>query len=524
MKRYRFATPLILIVLMLSQAEANGDLQGSNTLKAWDSSTVNQPESDEFQALFGNRVIGPNHQLNWSQSTTPTNTGTRLGISPWIYYALPPCTEEIKLGCISGVKYKLSNGEWKDALLSNRQLPSRVGESFEAGWSDGKVVNVAKIVEENFNADLHNPSAGVASYWDFVDAPHGGGNQYLIRANIAGVNTGAATFDGKFQRYLELDVFPLNGMDEYLFPENLEIKLQLRLGNVAKDLWGWFFGRVMSPEIVLDPSTEIGLLEISGFPSKVPIGLSPKRKFSELGASFQPTPDCPGGKLFKECGQVLGLKSFSVDGNASHLYLDFIEKEVGEIKTIAYQTRWSIKSTRWPYDAYISDCPNVPEGFVGVVATNATMYSTSSPRWDSKDESFTFEVASPHYGLDGVLNQGTYTLALPLNLAECRWGKDVSKARARVSIISSQGVSQVSATNFSIFKSMIYFNVSGFNFSSPSIKVQIEPSAITIPKTTINPKSTVQIIKKKTIICRKGITTKKVTGTKPICPKGFIKS
>ena len=61
--------------------------------------------------------------------------------------------------------------------------------------------------------------------------------------------------------------------------------------------------------------------------------------------------------------------------------------------------------------------------------------------------------------------------------------------------------------------------------SSSSDSANTDSSASATPTPTPSPAVTIKpVVKKMTIICKKGKTTKKVTALKPSCPKGFKKS
>jgi TonB family protein len=118
------------------------------------------------------------------------------------------------------------------------------------------------------------------------------------------------------------------------------------------------------------------------------------------------------------------------------------------------------------------------------------MYGTSAPTWDPSDKTFSFQVASPHFGLNGSLNTGYYSLILPKSLAECRWGKNISQAKIVVSVISSDGNSNVGTSSYSVKDNLLTFNISGFTFSSPTIKIGLAVAATPTPTASPTPTPT----------------------------------
>jgi hypothetical protein len=509
---------LVCTLLVLLFITSHPQISQADSPRAWSAESLAPVGGDEMQALFGDAVFSAASDLNWSKRITPTDlVKNTIGNEPWIYYAIPACTKSILIGCIEKVEYKKSSQGWMPATLSTREIPKRNGEVAPMGRNLNGVISNSEINEWPADIENHAPAAGRASYWNFSQAPHGGGSEYLLRVNVAGVNSAAPTWsNGKVQRYLEMGIFPVDGFTEYPFPDNLEIKVRLKLGPIAKDLWGWFDGRVTNPNVTLDVDSADGIVEIAGAPSKTPMGITPKKKISEIGSEILSIFSCPVGLSPSMCPSKSGLKWFSTDGNADLSSFAKFEKDFGSVSTVGIKSEWWIKTTRWPDVATVKDCPSEQNGFTGIVTTNATMYGTSAPIWDSTDKTFAFQVASPHFGLDGLPNTGYYSLVLPKSLAECRWGKDVSQAKIVVSIISADGTANVGSSNYSVKNNLLTFNIAGFTFSSPTIKIGLATPIV-------KPTPQASVITKITITCVKGTVRKSVTAVKPTCPTGYVK-
>jgi len=154
--------------------------------------------------------------------------------------------------------------------------------------------------------------------------------------------------------------------------------------------------------------------------------------------------------------------------------------------------------------------------FQGAVFSNATMFQTSPPEWDETNNSFVFKVASPHLDEKGVANKGFYTLYIPTEMAKCRWGDATSNAKAEVQIVNSDGKSSVTTVAATTENGNLRFNIAGFGYSSPTIKIRMG-------KDIKAPVADVVIKKLTTIKCVKGKTVKKIVGVKPVCPSGYKK-
>jgi hypothetical protein len=62
---------------------------------------------------------------------------------------------------------------------------------------------------------------------------------------------------------------------------------------------------------------------------------------------------------------------------------------------------------------------------------------------------------------------------------------------------------------------MLRFNIAGFGYSAPSIRIKMSKNAIGPAQP--------MALKKTTITCVKGKTTKKITAINPNCPSGYKK-
>jgi len=138
---------------------------------------------------------------------------------------------------------------------------------------------------------------------------------------------------------------------------------------------------------------------------------------------------------------------------------------------------------------------------------------------------------------DGTRNQGTFEVAVPIKIAQCLWGVDLSKSATAIISVSypELGISEIVTTSSRVENEMYFLSANGFHYSAPTIKVKVTQSASAQPVTpsVASPSPTtsaepvtvpvVQKVKKSTITCIKGKISKKVTATKPKCPAGYKK-
>jgi hypothetical protein len=144
----------------------------------------------------------------------------------------------------------------------------------------------------------------------------------------------------------------------------------------------------------------------------------------------------------------------------------------------------------------------------------------SYPNWDPSDQTLSLKVEAAHLQMNGTQNFGTFSIAMPLTVANCLWGADLSKAtQASVSATYPElGITELVTTTAKITQGTYILTASGFHYSAPTIKVKVEQKKEVAPqiKEPIKPKL-------QSISCVKGKVLKKVTALKPQCPTGYKK-
>ena len=148
--------------------------------------------------------------------------------------------------------------------------------------------------------------------------------------------------------------------------------------------------------------------------------------------------------------------------------------------------------------------------------------------WDARTQSLTYKVAAPHYSADGSVFRGTYDLALKSATARCLYGFTNAPVSATIEVQSTDGSTQLATTLLREKDGWLYLSASGFTFSSPTIKVKLTQDALAVMAPAPAPSTPAATVAKPTvnrvtITCVKGKTTKKVSGTKPVCPSGYKK-
>ena len=171
------------------------------------------------------------------------------------------------------------------------------------------------------------------------------------------------------------------------------------------------------------------------------------------------------------------------------------------------------------------ECMKGSDSLSGIVTTNSTMYIANPPTFNQADQTLDYKVMSPHYLPDGSEFKGSYDLLIKGDVARCIYKFSSAPISASVSIVSSDGISQVATIVVNEKDGWLTLSAKGFTFSAPTLRVKLsqkaEPAPAKVdPAPVAAPKPAA---KKTTISCVKGKTVKKVTAVKPTCPAGFKK-
>lgn len=317
----------------------------------------------------------------------------------------------------------------------------------------------------------------------------------------------------------------------------------------------WFYARASMPVIhqqitVSDPNVQLFTLEASPVGIQIPtIILKTEAEIREYveniypplppGTSDQEKSNFEATKMeaLQRYLQRLGDKDSinvgeryrAIDGGTTIL-MGLQDKYIvpGNTKEFIGLELQSLPSSSTEISLEMRKCPRSP--FVaGLTASNATVADSSPPTFDSKTQRLTYRIAAPHLKDTGELNLGFYRFQLNPQIANCLWGNDLVGSRAEFSFVSTAGEVQVVSGTLNFREDATVFEISGFHFSSGTISIKIIPptkkvSAPALAQTSSAGTKASQRSVNKTIVCKKGSITKRISGANPKCPVGFKQS
>jgi len=288
-------------------------------------------------------------------------------------------------------------------------------------------------------------------------------------------------------------------------PLNVKFGLRLRLKTPQP---GWFSGRIANPDITISSDASGNqILNIAANPVVMPAisqvvsisSLTPSMRAYYTSSSFR-----------SDGGPTYTAQDFHGGGTADQLAQFMQWVPIIGNKASADPTLWQISTmTNKPGD---SPCFKSQTQLVGVASTNATEYIDGPPVFDKASQTLVYKVAAPHYNKDGTtVFKGTYDLAIRSSAARCLYGFTSAPISATIDVISDNGTNQVAVSTVGEHDGWLYLSASGFEFSSPTVRVKLTQAGSKVSPTGLKPsaeKSPSTVPAGKTMRCLSVITHK----------------
>ena len=317
----------------------------------------------------------------------------------------------------------------------------------------------------------------------------------------------------------------------YRLPFDLEKTYILKV-RLSQPVQGWLHGRMKDASIAMSTATDNSqIVEISAKPLSVP-SVYGWVKWTDLPKGVKDIYPVGAGGTARSIGDFtttdLASRTLLTKSNVAgedaikemNLWLPLLND-----KAAAMRTFWVAQTIRGelPFDS--QNCVR-GKGFTGVIGTNAVVYSDGPPKFDQAEQSLNYTVGASHLDSKGELFKGYYQLNLRSDVARCLYGFGSAPIQAKIEVSSSDGTPTVATTVINESEGWLKMTASGFTFSTPKIKVKLSQAAAA-PIPTATPTAPVvtkpAAVKKTTIICVKGKTSKKVIAVNPKCPTGYKK-
>ena len=323
------------------------------------------------------------------------------------------------------------------------------------------------------------------------------------------------------------------------FPDGYRFYLRARL---TLNPSGWLHGRMANPDISITQQNGVTQLVVSAAPVAVPVIFKTYR-WSEMPTELQSIYDPTTGRLkgfpkseggFFSHGSTDPLERAWTVGPAPYEETAFTEINAWlpyvNNKATVTPHYWSFRSLTPGELTTANKCFSDSSQLNGIVTTNSTVYSPGPPTFDKGEGNLNYQVAAPHYTNKDEVFKGTYDLVMRSTVARCVYGFSKAPIKATISVVSASGSPQIATTVVNETDGWLHLSANGFEFSSPTVKVNLaqdapapEPTVTPTPEPTATPTIAPVRSKKMTIKCVKGKIVRTVTSTKPSCPKNYTK-
>lgn len=468
-----------------------------------DSEIFALPE-EQVQKIINNEPSNylPLRKFCETLDASPCNEQT--GLSLRIY--LPVCSETVLNYCISSMA---------------------VSANAESGLKSGELIGYTTGRKYGANPIRGIPEASTTSRWKVPDIKNQGGTDtYAVKLLLDGFLS--ATSNKLFVFQVSAVIEPYvestnNGARSSEctswqsgtacgkradFLDGQKAELTVRLPN---SITGWLHGRFKAATIdVKKYDANQNTLTVSAETVRVP----------ELNATLKPEEfnRLPNPSYFMNNG--IQWNSVNAGNPAA---LEWVKQLAGALKDTATGEHGTWSFSTIPQNANSNKCFQDKTQLLGIVMTNALVYSPGAPDFDGKQ--LNYQVGGLHYKSDGkTLTTGTYDLLMRSATARCLYNFTDAPISASVSVTTANGgEQQIATTVLSEKEGWLHLGAYGFTFSSPILRVKLSGT----PKNTSTQNSgTANSSSKKksyTFMCVKGKVVKKMTVPKPRCPVGWKK-
>ena len=479
-------------------------------------------------------------------------TGTQIAYRA----VLPMCDSSISIDCFKDFKVMDAGGKPLSYTVEG-QFPLGNPQYFKGSPS------------------MKVPNGGGVTLIHIPEAPHKGGDTYLVKAEMNAVkNQGQTEFttrsftmsisavkiiEGKYgirgpspdlQKFSNGNIEtgwskePVPGYcaatSNTQCAKRYSLPLGMRFGltvNLTTKLTGWLHGRVKAPEVEVSTNSFGGsTVKVLAEPIKIPVNAAWVNNDTAPQSIIDYYSGKPnmGAAIFTLTDvRLLTLSQIDLlhDGNMGHgaetlkEYLAWLPA-LGD-KAQAMPTAWTIATmSNYKVEDQVQQCLNQTDSLAGIVTTNAAEYFDGPPVFDQASGSLDYKVAATHYEPDGTtVFKGSYDLVMSSKVARCIYGFTQAPISATVSVTSEAGTQSAATVVVNEKNGWLSLGAYNFTYSSPTIRVVLTGSSITEVKAIPTPTPTPTAAKAaaKSIVCIKGKVKKTISSSNPKCPTGYKK-
>ena len=444
---------------------------------------------------------------------TSADSGDCAGQSGLQFIAhLPRCDSTETTDCIVSLTATPKSGSESSATF-DRYFPNTGPQSFTGKPS------------------IKLPTGRAPSVWKIPSAPHIGGDEYAVVAKLRG------TTDGRSAASFQIVLTPVslkanadtsntyepphwtspgrgaspasdrglfrcaywgeNGgcLLSHSFPADFSYSVTVRL---AAEPAGWLHGRINNPNISFTKQGDNTLVKVTASPVQVPafqVGKMHLEYPADVQKAFGVNGPYGNGGSRQGGGQD---HTDPTQRNAEYNIIPYKDQAFEQLAllTSVIQDKagwapwmWRVRTLSDGEMTKAGKCLTTGEGVKGIVTTNATVYGSGPPAFNTSTESLDYKVAAPHFTRTGEVFQGAYNLIMRSDVARCFYNFTSEPVKAEISVINSSDAGKVT-TSVSEADGWLKLSAVGFTHSSPTVRAKLtqdRPAATTTVPTVTTP-------------------------------------
>jgi hypothetical protein len=362
--------------------------------------------------------------------------------------------------------------------------------------------------------------------WKIPGAPHIGGDEYVVLARLKGntANRKAASFqlaltpvslktdadtttDFRLPYWIQPGRMAGPASDRGLFrcaywgengacllsrafPVDTSFTVVVRL---ATEPAGWLHGRINTPTISFTKDGDNTLVSVTASPVQVP-AFQIGKQYSEFPAAIQNAfalngpygsggTRQPGGQYRTDPAMRNAEYNVTAYKNEGFEQLELLTDVIGD-KAGWAPWMWRVRTLSDDEMNKAGKCLTTGDGVKGIVTTNATVYGSGPPSFNTTTGSLDYKVAAPHFTRTGDVFKGAYNLIMRSDVARCFYNFTSAPVKADISVIEATGTEGKATTSIKEENGWLTLSASGFSHSAPTVRAKLSQDAVATTTTT----------------------------------------
>lgn len=406
----------------------------------------------------------------------------------------PPCTNILQSDCISRFGYLLDSGEIEDFIPQGQVDTQFASRAMDFG-------NKSPVQTYEANPKLGITAGSVLYVWKSKNFKHKFGQLFIPQIIYSNQNISNSKYPGAFNQGFDISAVPVRLVkaerittyegimqrNYNLIPSSYLLAPRYVLEFRTSMPWvGWAKSTIADLRISQKRIGTDYVYSIQGAPLRTQI-VQKNLKISDVETPILRNIIFPGSSLGKQCPKgiencTINITNMKIAYKGIFSNLSLLESKISKVAN-AYPYKWSIGNI-FGYNYYsqmgilgdskMTKClASYKNILAGISSTNSLVTSDGPPSWNSKNSTLDYQLFSLAQDKSGAEFKGTYSLRIANEVATCLWGIRPAASDFKIEVTNSDGSTQLVTTNTIVDGTNLNIQVSGFHFSSPTMRVKM---------------------------------------------------